>query len=333
MTKIYLIRHAEAEGNLYRRIQGQCDVNVTLNGRRQIAALQERFRDIPVDACYSSDLIRTQSTAQAVCVPKNLPLQLEPGFREVSLGRWENVPFGELYTCEPELMKVFDDTPQTWMVEGAEAYGMYTKRFIDAMDRAVAQNPDGTICIFTHGAVIRGAMQVLFPGVSVGHSDNTAVTHLVWNGEKYEALWFNDNSHLSEEISTLARQNWWREDGDRKDHNLWFTPGGEPADRIIAPEHTASYSAYLEREPVGAVFLKDRDSKTGELVHMELLPVFRGQDLAVQLLGQAVFYFRQQGKETLVVPVCANAVVERFCRRFGLENRTDGWYMDLQIRI
>ena len=48
VTKIYLVRHAEAEGNLYRRIHGQFDTNVTPNGRRQIAALARRFAAVPV---------------------------------------------------------------------------------------------------------------------------------------------------------------------------------------------------------------------------------------------------------------------------------------------
>ena len=30
MTKIYLIRHAEAEGNLYRRIQGHWDGSIKI---------------------------------------------------------------------------------------------------------------------------------------------------------------------------------------------------------------------------------------------------------------------------------------------------------------
>ena len=50
MTTIYLIRHAEAEGNVFRRIHGQYDSCVTPNGRRQIAALAQRFAGIPVDA-------------------------------------------------------------------------------------------------------------------------------------------------------------------------------------------------------------------------------------------------------------------------------------------
>ena len=43
MTTIYLIRHAEAEGNLYRRVQGHWDGQVTPRGDLQIAALAERF--------------------------------------------------------------------------------------------------------------------------------------------------------------------------------------------------------------------------------------------------------------------------------------------------
>ena len=43
MTRIYLIRHAEAEGNLYRRAHGQYDSNITPLGRRA-ASLRLRRR-------------------------------------------------------------------------------------------------------------------------------------------------------------------------------------------------------------------------------------------------------------------------------------------------
>ena len=61
MTRIYLIRHAEAEGNLYRIAHGHEEGLITdYRGPRQIRALAQRFRDIPVDAVYASDLIRTR---------------------------------------------------------------------------------------------------------------------------------------------------------------------------------------------------------------------------------------------------------------------------------
>ena len=42
MTTIYLIRHAEAEGNLYRRAHGWYNSIITDRGYRQIAALIKR---------------------------------------------------------------------------------------------------------------------------------------------------------------------------------------------------------------------------------------------------------------------------------------------------
>ena len=63
MTEIYVIRHVQAEGNLYRHMQGHWDGDVTALGRRQRDALAERFRDISVDAVYSSDLYRARFTA------------------------------------------------------------------------------------------------------------------------------------------------------------------------------------------------------------------------------------------------------------------------------
>ena len=39
MTTLYLIRHAEAEGNLYRRFHGQFNTNLTGTGLRQLEPL------------------------------------------------------------------------------------------------------------------------------------------------------------------------------------------------------------------------------------------------------------------------------------------------------
>ena len=76
MTKIYLIRHAEAEGNLYRIAQGQHESLITDRGFRQIDALRRRFDGVEIDAVYSSDLYRTQVTAGAIYIPRRLPLRL-----------------------------------------------------------------------------------------------------------------------------------------------------------------------------------------------------------------------------------------------------------------
>ena len=76
MTTIYLIRHAEAEGNLYRIAQGQANSSITDRGERQIQALARRFADIPIDAVYASDLYRTCATASAIYKPQGCAIRL-----------------------------------------------------------------------------------------------------------------------------------------------------------------------------------------------------------------------------------------------------------------
>ena len=49
-TKIFLVRHAEAEGNLFRIAHGQYDSIITPQGYRQLAWLRERFKDETLDA-------------------------------------------------------------------------------------------------------------------------------------------------------------------------------------------------------------------------------------------------------------------------------------------
>ena len=104
MTRIYLIRHAEAEGNLYRVAHGHYDSLITDRGYEQIKALEKRFADIRIDAVYSSDLFRTRTTAKAIYVPKGLPLHTDADLREVNLGVWEDRPWQELTMESTEQM-------------------------------------------------------------------------------------------------------------------------------------------------------------------------------------------------------------------------------------
>ena len=96
MTNIYVIRHAEAEGNLYRIAQGQYNSIITERGHRQIAVLARRFEDIHVDAVYASDLYRTCATASAIYQPKGLPLRRRRDLREICVGAWEQKTWGEI---------------------------------------------------------------------------------------------------------------------------------------------------------------------------------------------------------------------------------------------
>lgn len=293
MTTIYLIRHAEAEGNAYRRIHGQYDSRITPNGLRQIAALKRRFEDIPVDACYASDLNRTCVTARAVYLPKGLELHRDARFREVALGRWEGLPFGWLERFEPEKMRQFNDDPLHWSVEGSETFPIYTARYLEALGEAAEANDGKTIAVVAHGCVMRGVQYLLAGNEFPPYCDNTAVSLLRYAGGRYQIEFLNDNSHLSDEISTFSRQKWWRESGEHRDFNMWFEPNGE------------TVRAYLGDEPIGLLRLSHARCAGDALriEQMELDAPRRGMLLGDQLLGEAITSARAQGCTALTADV------------------------------
>ena len=342
MTTIYLIRHAEAEGNLYRRVHGWYNSLITENGRRQIAALEERFRDIPVDAVYSSDLYRTMTTARAVYVPKGLELHTDPGLRELNLGDWEDLTFGEVRRRFPQAMELFNRTDPAWEVENAENFFQLGDRLYGAVRRIAERHPDQTVALFSHGMALRqflGRVKNIPPEEwhAMPHGDNTAVSRLTWDGERFEIQFEMDNSHLPEDISTLARQAWWRKGGKAKDVNLFFKPVDCPEDRDTwlracgqdLPAGETGFLALSGDSLAGLLRLDAARYAAGSAGYIPLcfvLPEHRRKGLAIQLIGQAVAVFRPQGRDRLRMPCPEDPCAQRFCQKYGFvkTGREDG---------
>lgn len=201
MTEIFLIRHTQAEGNLYRMMQGHWDGDVTERGWQQIEALAERFRDIHPDAVYSSDLYRTRMTATAVTRHDGLELKLDRRFREIDLGPWETGFFGNIMHDEPEAMADFINRPGDWYVEGAETYAQVRDRAYGALLDVIARHEGGKIVVVSHGVTIRCLMsRILDADLNDAEKlpihGNTAVSHLFYDKGSFTVDYVNDQSHL-----------------------------------------------------------------------------------------------------------------------------------------
>lgn len=230
MTKVYLVRHAEAEGNIYRRFHGWYNSLITDNGYRQIAALAKRFEGERIDAVYSSDLFRTMTTAGAVYKSRGLVLHTDPGLREIGGGVWEDRPWGALRREDFESLERFNVGDPDWKVEGSDTYGGLQERVCETILKYAELHDGGTIALFSHGTAIRTAI-ARFSGLPLAeihripHGDNTCVACLNVEKGQVEIVYYNDNSHLGE-LSTLAKQSWWRKNGtaNYSEVNLWFRP-------------------------------------------------------------------------------------------------------------
>ena len=194
MTRIYLVRHAEAEGNLYRIAHGHYNGLITARGYKQIAALQQRFEHIHIDAVYSSDLFRTRTTARAVYLPKGLPLHTDPNLREVNMGVWEGHTWQQLRMEDEERIVDFNRHLDRWQVPGGETAQQVLDRFIPALTKIALENDGKTVAVFSHGAALRMVLGTLEgrPLSELGstpHGDNTAISLVEYDEDGFTVLY------------------------------------------------------------------------------------------------------------------------------------------------
>ena len=374
MTKVYLIRHAEAEGNIYRRAHGWYDGRVTAKGRRQIGALAERFRDVSVDALYASDLSRTRETAGAITRYHDLELRTEPRLREVNMGQWEDRPWGNLTRDYPEAMAAFNDDPDNWRAPGAETFPALKRRMKDIVCELAARHDGQTIVCVSHGMAIRSLLSELLgvPSAEIHkcpHGDNTHVSLLEVDGEEIRVVFYNDASHLGEDLSTFARQSWWRKPGLADSANLSFVPldpNKEPElyvrlygatwyavhgtiDGYNPPVYLNAAKRHFSQDPEAIVKVlrgdrfagvteldteRDRELGCGWICLCYIAEAHRRQQLGVQLIGHAVSLFRRLGRRNLRLNVFeGNTDAIAFYREYGFVpiGKSSGAHGDLLL--
>ena len=205
MTYIYLIRHCEAMGNLKRVFQGSTDCDISETGAKQLEYLKERFKNIRLDAVYSSPLIRARKTAEAVACGKGLEIITRRNLTELCGGVVEGRPFQEAFNSIPGLADTWNNHPQDFAPEGGEAMRNAYVRIYDEITELVRINRDKTVAAVSHGGVLRCLMcRVLYNVINrlkdVPWCENTAVTLLkIDDSDKIGVEFFNDYSHVPPE--------------------------------------------------------------------------------------------------------------------------------------
>ena len=204
MVTVYLIRHGEAEGNLYRRMQGQYNGDLTDLGRRQIEALGRRFQNVRLDAVYSSDLSRAMETGAVLCRPRGLPLRTDPRLREVCVGPWEDLPFGNAAADQPAQFQQFIRDPNLWKLEGADTFAGLSDRGWAALKDIIARHEGQTVAVCAHQVIIKSLLCKLCFGLDhpeqVAYGTNTAVSRFTAEGGRLTLDFQNDVSHLDDSL-------------------------------------------------------------------------------------------------------------------------------------
>lgn len=215
MTRILLIRHAQATGNIDGVFQGHLNSGITEAGRVQLDSLAERMKDVEFDALYASPLIRAKETAKAVNKYHQLPITVLDELMEINGGDWEGVNFDAIPELYPEQSAVWENEPYNFIAPNGEAMRDVCKRMVDTIGKIAQENDGKTVCVVSHGCAIRNYITFLRYGTldKLAYTewcDNTAIYTIDYENGVGRIIGQADNSHLDKKISTFHNQSWWK---------------------------------------------------------------------------------------------------------------------------
>jgi broad specificity phosphatase PhoE len=169
MTTLLLVRHGETDWNVERRVQGHSDTPLNDTGRLQALSLAASLEGEPIDAVYSSDLLRAHETARIVAERKGLPVTLLPELRERNFGSWEGLTDAEIFDRFPEA---------TWDSWGdGETREEMARRVLDSVRRIADAHPDSGVLVVSHGGPLR-AVLMHCGSDGIGRIDNCRVVRI-----------------------------------------------------------------------------------------------------------------------------------------------------------
>ena len=209
MLKIYLIRHAESEGNVNNHlIGGQSNhFKLTERGEKQAKLLGERLAKeaIRFDEVFASTAVRARETARFACEATGIPIdqiQYSESLLELSQGEWEGQIREKIYT--PERLKKIRSNGYHFKAPGGESPFEVETRMYEWFEQAwKSWNGEASmnIAAFSHGFAIKALtckVMKIDPSMSwrtIIH--NTAISCFQFRRETWYAERINDYAHLA----------------------------------------------------------------------------------------------------------------------------------------
>ncbi len=153
--RFLLIRHGETDWNRAGKFQGQIDVPLNDNGRKQASLAAEFLKTIHIDFGFTSPMSRPKETAQII-LKEHPPLKLDEDadLREIGHGLWEGKFEAQIKAEYPGELERWQSHPESvQMPEGENLQDVWT-RATAAWQKIIAQigNEPRTGIVVAHDA-------------------------------------------------------------------------------------------------------------------------------------------------------------------------------------
>ena len=224
MTRLLMVRHGATSRTAEDRFSGDEGVDLSDEGRRQVAALATRLADQPIAAIYASPLSRTRETAEILARRSGLAIAARDGLREIGHGHWEGMTRKEVEAGFPEEYAAWEEDPFTFAPRGGETGVAVLARALPTVREIVTAHAGDTVLIVSHKATLRLLLASFLGFDARGYRDRLdqapACLNIVDFRDAVRArlMLFNDVSHYTPEVrvpeSNLS--SWWDAPGQER---------------------------------------------------------------------------------------------------------------------
>jgi broad specificity phosphatase PhoE len=216
-TRLLLVRHGATPLTAEDRFSGAEGVDLSDEGRAQVARLAERLAGEPIDAVYASPLSRTRETAALLAGPHRLPLELRDGLREISHGHWEGRTRAEVERLHPQEYEAWETDPFTFAPSGGESGLAVLARALPVVRDIVVAHEGARILVVSHKATLRLLLSSLLGFDARGYRDRLDQSPACLNVVDFRGptrprlMLFNDISHYQGQPRRAERNlsRWW----------------------------------------------------------------------------------------------------------------------------
>ncbi|MAG13259.1 MAG: hypothetical protein CMN78_01550 [Spirochaetales bacterium] len=112
MSRIFLLRHGETEGNAERIYRGRWDLPLNSTGKKQAARAGEALKSIKFSSIFVSPLRRARETAAAIIAATgDCELITEQNLIDIDYGAWTKRPAADVAASHPELTAMWARSP------------------------------------------------------------------------------------------------------------------------------------------------------------------------------------------------------------------------------
>jgi broad specificity phosphatase PhoE len=233
-TRLLLIRHGATSRTAEDRFSGTVGVELSDEGRAQVAALARRLADRTITAVYTSTLSRAVDTATLLAEPHGLTPVLNDRLREISHGHWEGLTRREVEALYPDEYAAWDADPFTFAPRDAESGLSVMARALPCIREIVTKHAGEQVVVVSHKATLRLILSSLLGVDPRGYRDRFDQAPACLNVLDFRdvlharLMLFNDTSHYADMPSPTraSLSKWW----DTRPHSLEEPGQGEPAE-------------------------------------------------------------------------------------------------------